>query len=113
MNQSLYISRLQIRNFRNFRELDIVLTPTSVVVGENKVGKSNLLYALRLVLDASMPDSARMLRPEDFFDGLEDPLKGNVIEIAVELSGFGQNEGAKAILFNYLVGKEPITARLA
>ncbi len=52
-------------------------------MGENKVGKSNLLYALSLVLDASLPDSARMLRPEDFFDGLRDALKGEVIEVAV------------------------------
>jgi len=110
---SLYISRLQIKNFRNFKTLDVALSTSSVVVGENKVGKSNLLYALRLVLDASLPDSARMLRPEDFFDGLPDPLKGEVIEIAVELSGFGKNEGAKAILFNYLIKQSPITARLA
>jgi putative ATP-dependent endonuclease of the OLD family len=110
---SLYISRLQIKNFRNFKTLNVALATSSVVVGENKVGKSNLLYALRLVLDASLPDSARMLRPEDFFDGLQDPLKGEVIEIAVELSGFGKNEGAKAILFNYLIKQSPITARLA
>src|SRR5260370_21545408 len=103
MNKSLHLSRLQISNFRNFRGLDIVLRPSCVIVGENKVGKSNLVYGLRLVLDASMPDSARMLRPEDFFDGLEDPLKGEIIEIAVELSGFDQNEGAEAILFKYLV----------
>jgi putative ATP-dependent endonuclease of OLD family len=109
---SLYISRIQIKNFRNFKALDIAISPSAVVVGENKVGKSNLLYALRLVLDASLPDSARMLRPEDFFDGLKDPLKGEVIEIAVELTGFGKNEGAKAILFNYLVEETPITARL-
>ncbi len=109
----LYILRLLIKNFRNFKAIDLHFSSSAVVVGENKVGKSNLLHALRLVLDASLPDSARMLRPEDFFDGLKDPLKGETIEVDVELSSFENNEGAKAVLFSYLVKQKPITARLA
>jgi len=49
------LSRIQIENFRNFAELD----GSVVVVGENRVGKSNLVHALRLIFDASLPDSAR------------------------------------------------------
>lgn len=44
-----------------------------VVVGENRVGKSNLLYALQLVLDPTLPDSARQLGLSDFWDGLVKP----------------------------------------
>ncbi len=62
----MHLSHLRIRNFRNFSELDLKLTPTTVIVGENKVGKSNLIYALRLVLDPSLSDFARRLRAEDF-----------------------------------------------
>jgi putative ATP-dependent endonuclease of OLD family len=68
------ISRLQINNFRNFAEVDIKLGENAVIVGENKIGKSNLLYALRLILDPSLPDSARKLRSEDFWDNLPRPL---------------------------------------
>jgi putative ATP-dependent endonuclease of OLD family len=41
------ISHIQIINFRNFHNLDIELGPSAVIVGENKIGKSNLLRALR------------------------------------------------------------------
>ena len=55
------ISRIQISNFRNFASVDFSVGHHSVIVGENKIGKSNLVYALRLVLDPSLPDSARKL----------------------------------------------------
>ena len=68
------VSRIQIRNFRNFHQLDLRLSGHAVIVGENKIGKSNLIHALRLILDPSSPDSARQLRDEDFWDGLPRPL---------------------------------------
>jgi len=61
------VSRIQIHNFRNFHRLDLPLSGHAVIVGENKIGKSNLMHALRLILDASLPDSARQLRDEDFW----------------------------------------------
>jgi putative ATP-dependent endonuclease of OLD family len=64
------ISRIQIEHFRNFQRLDVAVAAHAVIVGENKIGKSNLLYALRLVLDPALPDSARQLKEEDFWDGL-------------------------------------------
>ena len=48
---TLHISRLQIRNFRNVPNIDIALSNNAVIIGENRVGKSNLLYAMRLVLE--------------------------------------------------------------
>ena len=79
------ISRIITKNFRNFKSLDVKLGEHAVVLGENKVGKTNLLFALRLILDPSLPDFARRLRLEDFWDGLERPLKkDDVIEISVE-----------------------------
>ncbi len=39
------ISRIHIENFRNFASLDVKLGKHAVIVGENKIGKSNLLYA--------------------------------------------------------------------
>lgn len=87
------ISRIFIGNFRNFKSLDVKLGEHAVVLGENKVGKTNLLFALRLVLDPSLPDSARRLRLEDFWDGLEHPLSAeDVIEISVDFRDFAGNE---------------------
>jgi len=56
----LHISRIEIKNFRNFQHLVIDNFPAhAVIVGENGVGKSNLLEAIRLVLDPSLPDAPR------------------------------------------------------
>jgi len=41
----MHLSRIKIVNFRNFSELDVKLAGNVVVMGENRVGKSNLLYA--------------------------------------------------------------------
>jgi len=107
-----FISRIEIDNFRNFHRFAVDLDPTSVIVGENKVGKSNLLEAIRLVLDPSLPDSARKLRPEDFWDGLEHPFAGTVITIRVFIRNFAGNKGAQAILSDCIASKSPLTAKL-
>jgi putative ATP-dependent endonuclease of OLD family len=101
-----FISRVEIKNFRNLEALAIDLEPTAVLVGENTAGKSNFLEAIRLVLDPSLPDSARKLRGEDFWDGLPEPFAGHVIEIRVFIQGFEENEGASAILSDCVVSPE-------
>jgi putative ATP-dependent endonuclease of the OLD family len=107
------ISHISIHNFRNFHFLDVDLGPHAVIVGENKIGKSNLLHALRLVLDPSLPDTARQLRNEDFWDGLPRPLrKKDIIKISVDLADFEDSENQKAILADHLVEAEPMVARL-
>lgn len=108
----MHLSYLSIRNFRNFLELDLKLTPTTVIVGENKVGKSNLIYALRLVLDPSLPDSTRRLRAEDFWDGLSHPFAGNKIEVSVEISDFEKDKKTQAVLCDCLISKNPMVAKL-
>ena len=57
------LSRLSILNFRNFEAIDIALANNVVLLGENRVGKSNLLFAIRLVLDPTLPDAAARCLP--------------------------------------------------
>src|SRR5262245_19068592 len=107
------ISRIHIEGFRNFKILDLRLGEHVVIVGENKIGKSNLIHALRLVLDPTLPDSARQLREEDFWDGLRRPLtKDDRILISVDLADFDGNEDQLAIYGDHLVQPDPMVARL-
>jgi len=107
------LSRLQIANFRNFQSIDIALSQHAIFVGENKVGKSNLVYAIRLVLDPSLPDSLRQLRIEDFWDGVPRPLsKDDRIEISVEIADFEDDPKQLAVLCEHLVSHEPMVSRL-
>ena len=107
------LSRIKIKNFRNFKSLSISLGEHAVILGENKVGKTNLLFALRLILDPSLTDSARQLRLDDFWDGLERPLRADdIIEISVDFRDFEDNENLLAILADCLVKPEPMVARV-
>jgi putative ATP-dependent endonuclease of OLD family len=107
------ISRIAITNFRNFAALDVRLAKHAVIVGENKIGKSNFLHALRLILDPSLPDSARKLREEDFWDGLPRPLtKDHRITVSIDIADFEDNENQLALLAGHLIEPEPMVARL-
>ncbi|WP_420112067.1 ATP-dependent nuclease [Pseudactinotalea sp.] len=110
----LHISRIEIRNFRNFRHLVIDDFPAhAVIVGENGVGKSNLLEAIRLVLDPSISDARRMLREEDIWEGHPTGLAGGAeVSIVVELRGFDDDADAKSILSSATVDFAPYVARL-
>lgn len=107
------ISRVKISNFRNFEDIDAPLSEHGVIVGENKIGKSNFIYALRLVLDPSLPDSARQLRDEDFWDGLGRPLRAEAkITISIDLTDYEDNEDLLAVLAEHVISTDPMVSRL-
>jgi energy-coupling factor transporter ATP-binding protein EcfA2 len=109
----IHISKISVKNLRNFRELELDPFPArAVIVGENGVGKSNLLHALRLVLDPALPDSARQLRGEDVWEGHTGLAAGVVVSVEVELSGYDNDDDAKAVLSSCTIGYTPYTARL-
>ncbi|MFI6161738.1 ATP-dependent nuclease [Micromonospora haikouensis] len=109
----LHISRVEVENFRNFKHLVIDPFPaTAVIVGQNNVGKSNLLYALRIILDPDLPDSARRLREEDLYDNGDGPCLGATVRVVVDLAGFDDDDKALAVLADCLLSDEPALARL-
>jgi putative ATP-dependent endonuclease of OLD family len=108
----MHLSRISISNFRNFSELDVELSGNVVVVGENRIGKSNLLYALRLVFDASLPDSARQLSMSDFWDGIGEPSAEDSIKVIVEIKNFEDELDVLAILTDFRLNDDPTTVRL-
>lgn len=70
----MIIEKVSLEGFRNFREATIRFTDKTLMIGGNDVGKTNLLYGIRLLLDKSLSD--RDIEPEatDFFidsDGVQ------------------------------------------
>jgi putative ATP-dependent endonuclease of OLD family len=113
------IDRFKIKNFRNLADVDLALQAGTVIVGENRAGKSNLVHALRLILDGSLSYADRQLTREDFWDGLSDgsdswdPLvQGHVIEASIEIVEFEDDRKLAAALANALVAEQPMRARL-
>ena len=109
----MYLSRIRIENFRNFSNLDVSLSGNVVVVGENRVGKSNLLYAIRLVLDASLPDADRQLMVGDFWDGLDERSVNDKIIISIEIKDFDDDCDVLAVLTDFRLDNDPSIARLS
>jgi AAA15 family ATPase/GTPase len=52
----MYIKHLLIKNYRNFGDppFEVELKPFTVVLGENNVGKTNLLNALGLLKELNI-----------------------------------------------------------
>lgn len=108
------ISRVLVENYRNFRKLLIdPFPPSAVIVGENGVGKTNFLRALRIVLDPELPDSARWLRPEDICEASAASYSDGVtVRIEVDITDFAGELAAEASLDGCFVSLDPLTARL-
>ena len=97
--RSLYISRVKIKNFRNFKNIDVNLGHKEVIIGENNVGKTNFLRAIQLILDPSLSDEDRMLDESDFNDTIENPMENNEeIQIDIFISNFKENKTILTVL---------------
>lgn len=108
----MYLKHLTIKNFRNFESIDIPLSNNIVLLGENRVGKSNLIFAMRLVIDQTFPDSARQLRISDFWDGC-DLSKKPQIEIHLDFTDFEDDPYLTALLTDYRLSHDHTTIQLS
>lgn len=61
------LKTLYVKGFRNFKEVTVNLNEHSLIIGANDVGKTNLIYALRILLDRSFSDYDYELAESDFF----------------------------------------------
>ena len=63
----MQLKTLYIKGFRNFKEVKVNFNEHSLMIGANDVGKTNLIYALRILLDRSLSDYDYELAESDFF----------------------------------------------
>ncbi|HVB55874.1 MAG TPA: ATP-dependent endonuclease [Candidatus Acidoferrales bacterium] len=92
------ISRVVIRNFRSFEHLDIrISSNTTCVIGENNTGKSNLLHAIRLCIDAGLSSSYRSLMQSDIHSTI-DIAHPNQVLIGLEIVDFEKKVNEEALV---------------
>lgn len=108
----MHLCRVQIRNFRNFAALDVALDGNVVMIGENRIGKSNFIFALRLVLDASLPDSARQLSLSDIWDGHDFGIEPQV-EVHLDFTNFDDDPNLLTLLTDYRLAEDHNVSRLS
>lgn len=80
----MYISKLEIENYRNFKEFSINLKPLTLIIGENNIGKSNLLDSLGLIFSQEVSFfKRRTLEVSDFnYDSII-ALKKEIIDTSI------------------------------
>ena len=60
------IETVYIKGFRNYCDAVINFNETNLIIGANDVGKTNLLYAIRLLLDKSLSELDLEPKSNDF-----------------------------------------------
>lgn len=90
----MYISKIKIKNFRNFKEKEVELKEgINVLIGHNNSGKTNLLKALALILDYQ---GAKRLGIDDFYKSssheLLTELKKEPPKVTIEVTIKGKHD---------------------
>src|ERR1039458_6813883 len=94
----MHISRIIIRNFRNFRHLDVRIGKgVTCVIGENNTGKTNFLHALRLALDSNLSSQYRQLLEQDIHSAADFTTPNQAI-VAVEFADYQNQENECALV---------------
>ena len=80
----MYVKKLEIENYRNFKNFSIDLKPLTLVIGENNVGKSNLLDSLGLIFSQEVSFfKKRTLEISDFNYDCIIALKKKILDTAI------------------------------
>jgi len=87
----MLITRLKLKNWRNFKNLDVPLRSRTYVIGANASGKSNLLDVFRFLRDICRPAGGGLQKAIEDRGGLKklrclQARTDNEIEIHVEIS---------------------------
>lgn len=82
----MYISKLVIKNYRTYRDFTIKLKPLTLIIGENNIGKSNLLDSIGLLFGQEVSYfKRRMLEVADFnYDALLN-FKRQILDLNVPI----------------------------
>lgn len=63
----MHLDHIYIKGFRNFKETTVRFNKHSLIIGANDVGKTNLIHAMRLLLDRGYSDYDFELSDSDFY----------------------------------------------
>lgn len=87
----MMITRIQLKNWRNFKKVDVHLRDRVYVIGPNAAGKSNFLDVMRFLRDVASPKGGGLLKAVQDRGGITKlrcllARKDPVISIEVELA---------------------------
>lgn len=112
------ISQVHIRGFRNFSDETIIFQKKTLIIGANDVGKTNLIYALRLLFDKSISEQDLELSDSDYnaYTGAEQiEITATICDVTEDclLSEFRGNIKDGTVVIRYVKSKaEPYSIQI-
>lgn len=105
------IEWIRIKGFRNFDDETINFANQTLIIGANDVGKSNLIYALRILFDKSLSENDLELYNSDYnvytnSDTIEITVKLSNVEEDCLISAFRGHLKNKEVLIQYKNSKD-------
>lgn len=101
----MYLKEVQIRNYKNFlKEKFLFQKGVNVIIGENDSGKTNLMQAIRLVLDKRMDWREREISEKMFSESLNN-WQGHIIIISLRFIELDTEKEAEAVI-RYISGNK-------
>ncbi len=115
----MYIDKLIIKNYRNFKNFEIVLKPFTLIIGENNIGKTNFLNALGLIFSQDITffkkrnleiDDINYQTIEDFkkdiinYQKPIDDIDIPTVEVVAELVDFSEEQ--ESVVADWAINKE-------
>ena len=115
----MIIEKITIHNYRNFSDFEIELKPFNLIIGENNIGKTNLLNALGLIFSPDITFyQKRNLEIDDInYDALikfknevknaasYEDIKGSFPDVRIEILMSGFNSDQEAIVGDWFTGE--------
>lgn len=97
----MQLDHIYIKGFRNYKEATINFNKSTLIIGANDVGKTNLIYALQILMDRGFSDYSFELKDSDFYayeDTKEVVIRAyltDVVEdcVVARMPGYISNDG--------------------
>ena len=98
----MYVSKIEIVNFRNFKETEIEFSPhMNVIIGHNNSGKTNLIKALQLIFNRR--NNRSRLSVDDFYKECSDFSKPPEITLTVTIKENEDQPDDKNVIYDWLI----------
>lgn len=105
MNNSTFITRIVLKNYKSIAACDVLLRPLTFLVGPNGAGKSNFLDALRFVADALHSSLDHAIRDRGGINDVRRRFRGRPYRISIRLD-FRLPEGSTGH-YAFCIGDRP------
>ncbi|WP_341220510.1 ATP-dependent nuclease [Polaribacter atrinae] len=108
----MYVSKLSIKNYRSFETFEIKLKPFTQIIGENNIGKSNMLDSLGLLFSQEISFfKKRVLEVSDFHYPALLKLKREILDSDTPANEISYPEiTIKAVMTDFTVEQEVIVS---